>query len=110
MDYAVIRTGGKQYRVAPGDIIHIEKLAGEAGTAVEFTDVLMTSSGGSLAVGTPTLTGAKVIGEILRQSRAKKIRVFKKKRRKNYSRQYGHRQYQTTVRVTGIEAGATHGS
>jgi len=105
MDYAVIRTGGKQYRVAPGDIIQIEKLAGEAGSPVEFTEVLMTSGGGGLSVGSPLVSGARVTGEILRQGKAKKILVFKKKRRKNYRRHQGHRQLQTTVRVTGIESG-----
>ncbi len=105
MDYAVIRTGGKQYRVAPGDVIQIEKLDGEAGNPVEFTEVLMTSAASELHVGTPLVTGARVTGEIVSQGKARKILVFKKKKRKNYRRHQGHRQLQTTVRVTGIEAG-----
>ncbi|MBI1816507.1 MAG: 50S ribosomal protein L21 [Deltaproteobacteria bacterium] len=104
MDYAVIRTGGKQYRVAPGDVIRIEKLNGEAGHPVAFTEVLMASANGAVKVGAPLLSGVRVAAEIVRQGRAKKILVFKKKRRKNYRRHQGHRQYETTVRVTGIEA------
>ncbi len=111
MDYAVIRTGGKQYRVAPGDIVHVEKIDGAPGTELQFTDVLMTARGGDVHVGTPTVSGARVTARIVEQGRAKKILVFKKKRRKNYRRRQGHRQYQTTVRVTGIETGATsHGA
>jgi large subunit ribosomal protein L21 len=110
MDYAVIRSGGKQYRVAPGDIIHVEKIEGDAGSRVEFAEVLMTSVNGGVRVGAPLVTGARVTGEILRQRKAKKILVFKKKRRKNYRRHQGHRQLQTTVRVTGIESGESHGS
>jgi large subunit ribosomal protein L21 len=111
MDYAVIRTGGKQYRVKEGDVLHVEKLDGEAGAEVEFTDVLMTAHGGDVRVGTPTLSGARVTAQVVKQGRAKKILVFKKKRRKNYRRRQGHRQYLTTVRVTGIDGGAaSHGS
>lgn len=111
MDYAVIRTGGKQYRVSPGDIIHVEKLDGEPGTELAFTDVLMAAAAGGLSIGTPTLAGARVTAQILRQSRAKKILIFKKKRRKNYRRRQGHRQYLTTVQVKAIDAGgAGHGA
>jgi large subunit ribosomal protein L21 len=106
MDYAVIRTGGKQYRVAPGDFLQVEKLEGELGSELRFTDVLMTSQDGSIQVGNPTVSGASVTAQVVRQGRAKKILVFKKKRRKNYRRRQGHRQYITTVKVTGIEAGA----
>lgn len=106
MSYAVIRTGGKQYRVSPGDIIRVEKLAGDPGAAVEFGEVLMTGGEGSIRIGTPLLEGAKVTAQVVQQDRAKKIIVFKKKRRKNYRRRQGHRQYFTEVRVTGIEAGA----
>jgi large subunit ribosomal protein L21 len=106
MDYAVIRTGGKQYRVTPGDVFQIEKLAAEPGSDVEFTEVLMTSCGDQVQVGSPNLSGARVTARVLEQGRAKKILVFKKKRRKNYRRRQGHRQYLTTVRVTGIETGA----
>ena len=106
MDYAVIRTGGKQYRVSPGDVVRIEKLDAAPGTDVEFNDVLMTSHDGKLALGTPNVSGARVTGQVVAQGRAKKILVFKKKRRKNYRRHQGHRQYLTTVRVTGIDTGA----
>jgi large subunit ribosomal protein L21 len=111
MDYAVIRTGGKQYRVSPGQILHVEKLAGDPGTEVQFTDVLLAANAGNVQVGSPTVAGAIVKAEIVRQIRAKKILVFKKKRRKNYRRRQGHRQHLTTVRVTGIDSGATaHGA
>ena len=106
MDYAVIKTGGKQYRVSPGDLVTIEKLDGEPGAELTFTEVLAATQGGALKVGTPTLNGARVLAKVVRQGRGKKILVFKKKRRKNYRRRQGHRQYQTTVQVTGIEAGA----
>jgi large subunit ribosomal protein L21 len=106
MDYAVIRTGGKQYRVAPGDFVRLEKLDGELGTELQFTDVLMTSQDGNVQVGNPTVNGASVTVKVVRQGRAKKILVFKKKRRKNYRRRQGHRQYITTVKVTSIQAGA----
>jgi large subunit ribosomal protein L21 len=106
MDYAVINTGGKQYRVSPGDFLQIEKLDGEPGAELQFTEVLMTAQGGAVQVGSPTVAGARVTAEVVRQGRAKKILVFKKKRRKNYRRRQGHRQYQTTVRVTAIQVGA----
>jgi large subunit ribosomal protein L21 len=106
MEYAVIKTGGKQYRVSPGDLLTVEKLDGEPGADVAFTEVLAATLGGSLKVGTPMLSGARVTATVLRQGRGKKILVFKKKRRKNYRRRQGHRQYLTTLRVTGIEAGA----
>jgi large subunit ribosomal protein L21 len=111
MEYAVIRTGGKQYRVSPGQILHVEKVAGEPGAEVEFTDVLLTANEGTVLVGSPTVAGARVKAQVVSQRRDKKILIFKKKRRKNYRRRQGHRQYITTVRVTGIESGATaHGS
>jgi len=111
MDYAVIRTGGKQYRVAPGDVIRIEKVPGEPGTELQFTDVLMTASEGAVQVGSPTVQGARVTAHVVQQGKAKKILVFKKKRRKNYRRRQGHRQRITTVRVASIETGATeHGA
>ena len=106
MSYAVIRTGGKQYRVAPGDILRVEKLSAEPGAEVEFTEVLMTSDEGAVRVGTPLVAGARVRAQVVRQGKAKKILVFKKKRRKNYRRHHGHRQSFTSVRVTGIEMGA----
>ncbi len=106
MDYAVIQTGGKQYRVAPGDVITIEKLEGEPGSELSFDEVLLTSQGGSVQIGSPTLAGASVTGEIVGQGRAKKILVFKKKRRKKYRKRQGHRQYETRVRVSEIRMGA----
>ena len=106
MSYAVIRTGGKQYRVEPGDVIRVEKLEGETGTAVEFTDVLATGDESSVRIGTPLVDGATVKGHVVQQGRAKKILVYKKKRRKNYRRRQGHRQYFTAVKVTEIASGA----
>jgi len=101
MTYAVIRTGGKQYRVAPGDLVRIERLPGDVGAAVEFTEVLLTG-GDTVRVGMPLIDGALVRGQIVSQSRDRKILVYKKKRRKNYRRRRGHRQSITTVRVTEI--------
>ncbi|TMB20662.1 MAG: 50S ribosomal protein L21 [Deltaproteobacteria bacterium] len=102
MAYAVIRTGGKQYRVAAGDVLRVERLAGEVGAPVEFTEVLLTAGDGAVRVGTPLVEGVCVRAQILAQGRARKILVFKKKRRKNYRRRRGHRQSITTVRVTEI--------
>jgi large subunit ribosomal protein L21 len=102
MSYAVIRTGGKQYRVALGDLLRIERLEGEVGAAVEFTEVLLTSGDDAVRIGTPLVEGVRVRGEIVAQGRDRKILVFKKKRRKNYRRRHGHRQSVTTVRVTEI--------
>lgn len=105
MDYAVIRSGGKQYRVSPGDTLRLEKLAGEPGAACAFEEVLLASAEGGIQVGKPLIAGMRVVGEIIRHERAKKILVFKKKRRKNYRRKQGHRQHLTVVRVTGFERG-----
>lgn len=102
--YAVIRTGGKQYRVAPEDIIEIEKVSGEAGEIVQFGEVLMLG-GDSPQVGAPLIDGASVAAEVLEQKRGDKIIVFKKKRRKNYRRKKGHRQHLTAVRITEILTG-----
>ena len=111
MSYAVIRTGGKQYRVTPGDVIRVEKLTAEPGAAVEFTEVLMASDEGAVHVGTPLVAGARVTAQVVQQGKAKKILVFKKKKRKNYRRHRGHRQPFTAVRVTAIETGAqSHGA
>ena len=118
--FAVIRTGGKQYKVAKDDVITVEKLPGEPGAVVEFGEVLMIGDGAEVAAGTPLLAGAAVSATVVEQSRAAKIIVFKKKRRKNYRRKKGHRQYQTVLRVTEIrsanglppvqEEGVTHGA
>jgi large subunit ribosomal protein L21 len=104
MKYAVIRTGGKQYRVAEGQLVRIEKVTGEVGDQVILGDVLFVGGNGDAKIGAPLVTNAKVTGQIVSQARAKKVIVFKKKRRKSYSRQRGHRQYQTTLKITGIEA------
>lgn len=100
---AIIRTGGKQYRVAEGDVINVEKLEGGVGEAITFDDVLAVGDGADLRVGTPKVDGASVQGTILAQGRAKKIIVFKFKRRKNYQRKKGHRQYFTRVRITSVK-------
>ncbi len=100
--YAVIRTGGKQYRVAPDDIIEVEKLAGDAGEIIQFSEVLMLGGEGAAQIGAPTVSGASVAGQVIEQKRADKIIVFKKKRRKNYRRKKGHRQHLTAVRITEI--------
>jgi large subunit ribosomal protein L21 len=102
MSYAVIRTGGKQYRVSPGDLLRIERLDGDVGSAVEFAEVLLASADDAVRIGTPLVSGARVRGTIVAQGRDRKILVFKKKRRKNYRRRRGHRQSITTVRVTEI--------
>ncbi|MCW5893602.1 MAG: 50S ribosomal protein L21 [bacterium] len=102
MSYAVIRTGGKQYRVEPGALVRVERLEGEIGTAVEFGEVLLSGDGDTVRVGAPMIDGMVVRGQIVAQERDKKVLIFKKKRRKNYRRRRGHRQYLTTVRVTEI--------
>ncbi len=102
MPSAIIKTGGKQYRVSEGDVLRVAKLAGEAGAKVAFDEVMMVGEGESVKIGKPTVAGAKVEGEIVQQGREKKIIVFKLKRRKRYQRKQGHRQDFTAVRITGI--------
>ena len=105
MTYAVIRTGGKQYRVTPGSVLRLERLAGDVGASIEFAEVLLAGSDEADApvrIGRPLVEGAIVRGEIVAQGRDRKILIFKKKRRKNYRRRRGHRQSITTVRVTEI--------
>jgi large subunit ribosomal protein L21 len=102
--FAVIKTGGKQYRVAAGDEIRIEKLEGAAGDTLDLGDVLMLGSDAGITVGSPTVDGAQVIGELLDTNRARKIIVFKKRRRQNYRRTKGHRQWGTVVRIAEIVA------
>ncbi len=104
MVYAVIRTGGKQYRVAQGDIVHVEKLEGAVGDKVTLGEVLLIAGDGEAKIGTPILADAKVTGEIVKQALAKKVLVFKKKRRKSYSRKRGHRQKLTTLKITEIQS------
>jgi large subunit ribosomal protein L21 len=103
--YAVIRTGGKQYRVAANDVLDIEKIPGEAGDVVEFTDVLMIAGEGKSEIGAPLVSGATVAAELVEHRRGEKIIIFKKKRRQNYRRKNGHRQSLTTVRITDILTG-----
>jgi large subunit ribosomal protein L21 len=100
---AVIATGGKQYRVAPGALIAVEKLAGDRGTPVEFRTVLLVARDGELITAPDRLKGARVTGEVVAQARARKITVVKFKRRKNYRRHRGHHQPMTQVRITDIE-------
>jgi large subunit ribosomal protein L21 len=105
MTYAVIRTGGKQYRVTPGSVLRLERLAGDVGASIEFPEVLLAGSDEADApvrIGRPLVEGAIVRGEIVAQGRDRKVLIFKKKRRKNYRRRRGHRQSITTVRVTEI--------
>jgi large subunit ribosomal protein L21 len=102
--FAVVKTGGKQYRVAAGDVIKVEKLAGDAGATVTLDQVLMVGEGEGAKVGTPLIAGAKVTAQVVAQARGPKIIVFKKKRRQNYRRKNGHRQDLTILRVTDIVA------
>jgi len=102
MPYAVIRTGGKQYRVEPGDVIRVEALEGAVGAEVRFGEVLLRNTDAGLTVGSPLVAEAVVAGRIVGQGRAKKILVYKKKRRKNYRRRAGHRQAVTTVEVLSV--------
>ena len=103
--FAVIRTGGKQYKVAKDDVIAVEKLAGGPGATIELGEVLMLGDGATVLAGTPLVSGASVSATLVEQRRADKIIVFKKKRRHNYRRKNGHRQYQTVLRITEIHAG-----
>lgn len=103
MAHAVIRTGGKQYRVAAGDTVRVEKLSGNPGDKIVFDDVLFVG-GDSPKFGTPTVAGARVSGEILDQGRGEKIIVFKFRRRKKYRRKNGHRQAFTAVKITEVTA------
>ena len=102
--YAVVRTGGKQYRLKIGDSVKVEKLPDEVGNIVELSQILMVSDGSDVKVGTPLVTGASVKAEIVGHGRNKKIRVFKMKRRKKYRRTQGHRQAFTQLKVTEINA------
>jgi large subunit ribosomal protein L21 len=100
--YAVIRSGGKQYRVAPGQTIRLEKLAGDVGSKLEIKDVLLVENDGNLQLGTPVIANVTVEGTVVEQDRRKKIIVFKKKRKKQYRRTQGHRQDYTAVRIDKI--------
>lgn len=100
--FAIIKTGGKQYKVAANDIIKVEKLVGESGDSIEFTDVLMMGEGNAVKIGTPFVTKAKVCGTVLDQIRDDKVIIFKKNRRHNYRRKNGHRQSLTVVQITEL--------
>ena len=102
--YAVVVTGGKQYRVAANDVVTIEKLDGAAGDKIEFTEILMVGVGADATIGAPFVKGAVVSAEVVEQGRAKKVIAFKKRRRQNSKRSRGHRQHNTTVRILDIAA------
>lgn len=103
--YAVIKTGGKQYRVQPGDVLVVEKLAGEPGANVAFGEVLMLGDGDAVTLGAPTVAGASVSATLIETRKGEKVKIFKKIRRQGYRRTRGHRQHESVLRVTGIAAG-----
>ncbi len=102
--YAIIRTGGKQYRVKPGDVVRVERLQGEPGAQVTLGDVLLVAGEGEPRVGNPVLAGVSVVGTVVEQDRGTKVRVFKYKKRKHYRRTRGHRQAFTAVRIDAVQA------
>ena len=103
--FAIIKTGGKQYKVAEGDVIRLEKLDAQAGSKVEFTDVILVNDGKKDHIGEPTLAGATVTATVEEQMRDRKVIVFKKTRRHNYRRKNGHRQHLTVVKITKVALG-----
>jgi large subunit ribosomal protein L21 len=103
--YAVIKTGGKQYRVQAGDVLVVEKLDGEAGAAVAFNEVLMVGEGADVTVGAPLVEGAVVNATLIETRKGDKVRIFKKIRRQGYRRTKGHRQLESVLRVTSVAAG-----
>lgn len=105
MSYAIIKTGGKQFRAEPGKSLRLPTMLGDAGTKVEFNDVLLGSDGTTVKAGVPTIAGAKVTGEIVKHGLGEKIVVFKFRRRKNYAKKQGHRQGFTEVRIHDITLG-----
>jgi large subunit ribosomal protein L21 len=104
MSYAVIKTGGKQYRVQQGDVLRVELLTAEEGATVSFDQVLLVGTGESITVGAPLVEGATVSATVRTHGRADKIRIIKFRRRKHYKRQQGHRQHYTEIEITGINA------
>jgi large subunit ribosomal protein L21 len=102
--YAIVNTGGKQYKIQQGDVFRVEKIPGEIGSSVSFDKVLMFSDGKNVSIGRPILDHVAVKGHIIDQGKAKKIIVFKYKRRKRYRRKLGHRQHYTAVKIDSIEA------
>jgi large subunit ribosomal protein L21 len=103
--FAVIKTGGKQYKVAKDDVIEVERTGAEAGKTVELKDVLMLSDGGTVEIGAPLVKGASVKAEVVELSRGPKVIIFKKRRRKNYRRKKGHRQDLMVLKITAIQRG-----
>jgi len=103
--YAVVKTGGKEYRISQGDLIRVEKMEGKAGDQVTMKDILMVSHEGQVQVGNPLLANAVITGEIVQQVKGKKVLIYKMKRRKNYRRTKGHRQTYTYIRVNDISLG-----
>jgi large subunit ribosomal protein L21 len=101
--YAVIKSGGKQYRVEPGKQVRVESLAADVGSAVAFEQVLLVGSGESVKVGAPLVSGAKVSGTVLAHGRGDKVKIFKLRRRKHYQKTQGHRQNYTEVRIDDIQ-------
>jgi len=101
--YAVVRTGGKQFRVEPGEAVRVEKLEGSVGDSIELSEVLLVGAEDGAKIGTPLVAGAKVVGTITDQGRGPKLTIFKMKRRKGYRRKAGHRQSYTEIRVDKIE-------
>ena len=106
--FAVIRTGGKQYRVIPGALLKVEKLEAEAGATFTFTDILAIGSEAGVTIGTPVVAGASVTATVIAQDRLDKVIIFKKRRRQNSRRKNGHRQHVTVLRVAGIMADGHH--
>lgn len=102
MAYAIIRSGGKQYRVEPGDVLRVESLPGDVGSEIDFPEVLLTSTDRGLEIGAPLVPEARVSARILAHEKARKVLVYKKKRRKNYRRHHGHRQHLTAVQVLSV--------
>ena len=102
--YAVIRTGGKQYQVASGDTLRVEKLQGKVGDTIELSDILLVADGENVTVGKPVVDGAKVVARIAEQGKAKKVLVFKKKKRRGYRVSRGHRQLFTALTIEAITA------
>ena len=101
--YAVIKSGGKQYRVEPGTQLRVEALAAEVGASVSFDEVLLVGAGDGVKIGAPLVAGAKVKGTVVSQGRADKVRIFKLRRRKHYQKSQGHRQSYTEVRIDDIQ-------
>ncbi len=100
--YAVIKTGGKQYRVKEGDVLKVEMLPGDVGSEINFAEVLMTADGDNVTVGTPMIANAAVKAQVMEQGRHKKIKIIKFRRRKHHMKHMGHRQYYTQVKITAI--------